>query len=256
MKHRREKIPGKDGYYDITDFGDFEYVNPIKQFGNQLMHMNASVLDTVSMMEFPDAVDDPARKNVVFRMAAEKASEGLNQYIDNARLHKFPQSLMNLLESKKKSRQEKAFRGPVLTSDQLMAFIFAAYVERGFKYSMYTSRDRKPELLDIRMPRLAIKEDTGEITVIGKTDLKIGEIKMAIEQNDLNIARFLDKGNIWHCFFYTMRGITGKETDGTPHIHYISNLWNIPRAEVVKQLKSKEYKLPSTPHIPFERYPE
>ena len=77
-----------------------------------------------------------------------------------------------------------------------------------------------------------------------------------VEHRKVIVSKFLDKGDIWHCFFLTFKSLDGKENyhDGQPHLHYISSAWNIPRQEVKEQLTSKKYSLPSLPHIDFHTH--
>lgn len=60
------------------------------------------------------------------------------------------------------------------------------------------------------------------------------------------MAKFLDKGDTWHCFFTVYRSLRGEESwqDGQPHFHYISDKWGISRKDAVEQLKGDKY--PST----------
>lgn len=53
-----------------------------------------------------------------------------------------------------------------------------------------------------------------------------------------------------------MKSIIGKESykNGQPHLHYISDKWNIKRKNIIEQLNSREYKLPSLPHIDFHTH--
>jgi len=255
MKNLRIPVPGENASINITDIGDFEYVNPIKQMREVFLNHHLNVIGSVAKMKFQNVDDSDGKlKSTIFRLATKEANDDLQEFIEDAKAKKFPHSFMSLLDSHKKSRQEKAFRGPVLTSRELMAFIFAAHEERGFKYSMYSTRGTGVGFYQARMPRFAMKQENGELLIVGDTDLTRGEIKNAIDQQNDNYARFLDKGEKWHCFFYTNDGINGRENGALPHIHYISHLWNLSRAEVLRQLKSKPYKLPPTPHIPFERY--
>lgn len=58
-------------------------------------------------------------------------------------------------------------------------------------------------------------------------------------------------------FFATYKSFRGEETwlgEKQPHYHYISSGFGIERKEVVKQLKSKKYKLGNLPHIKLEEY--
>ncbi len=82
-------------------------------------------------------------------------------------------------------------------------------------------------------------------------------MKQAIEHRKVKVAKILDKGDEWHCFFATFKSFRGEETwlgANQPHYHYISNVFGIGRAEVVNQIKSEKYKLGNLPHIKLEEY--
>jgi hypothetical protein len=86
--------------------------------------------------------------------------------------------------------------------------------------------------------------------------LSIAQLKQVVEHRHVAVAKFLDIGKQWHCFFLTFRSLRGEENHdgGTPHMHYISDKWGISRSSVVKQLTSKKYKLPSLPHVEYIRH--
>ena len=122
----------------------------------------------------------------------------------------------------------------------------------GYTFSNYTIRHIKG--IDAsQLPKFAYIEENDELTIIGDTALTPNQIKFAIRNQHRVIIRFLDKGNTWHCFFQTMKGITGNEIGNNSHIHYISNAWNISREEVLYELGKEKYKLPRLPHIDFKR---
>jgi hypothetical protein len=196
-------------------------------------------------------------KEKVYRRLAEKlAFEEFEKYLREIESEPKPEKLLSLLAMTDKKDQVRTLKGMSLTSNTLMAMILEACAHRRYTYSMYTSHHDRRDLEKEKMPRLAYKEDTGNILAIGQTKLSEGQIKSAIEQKKDNVARFIDNGQNWHCFFYTFNGLlVGKESGGVPHIHYISHLWGMSRAEVLEQLKNRDYKLPDPrPHIPFERY--
>jgi hypothetical protein len=101
-----------------------------------------------------------------------------------------------------------------------------------------------------------MREKDGSITKFGNTELTDGQLKMALEQRSVKIAKFIEKDEEWHCFFITYDSIGGKENwqNGQPHFHYISNLFGIKKEDVITQIKSKKYKLGNLPHITLEDY--
>ena len=101
------------------------------------------------------------------------------------------------------------------------------------------------------MPQFAYKKEDGDITIVGDTKLTKGQIKQAIDQRRMLITKFLDKGDIWHCFFYTYKSLSGKESGGLRHMPYVSNAWNFTRKEALLKFRDKYYPFSSVPHIEY-----
>lgn len=257
MINIREEIPGKKGFINLTIAEDYEYLNPIEKLSEMIFNRNLNILTSAALLkpkELENAPDGIDVEKVFKKVAFDKATIELKEFLDELRAIKLPDPLLSILTERKKADQIRALDKISLESNELMAFIITAFEKHGFLYSMYTSSHLHKGLDKRKMPRFAIKEDDGSISSVGQTTLSSGQIKSAIDQRINIIARFLDKGSEWHCFYYTYNSIGGKEVGGIPHIHYISHSWGLTRVEVLRQLKSRHYKLPRSPHIPFERY--
>ena len=258
MKIIREKIPGKDGYLNIMMNGDYEYVDPYEKIGETFFHLQRNIIMSIADIkadELEELAEGIDTEKLFDKIAVIRAKGEYDRYMSEIKSTKVPKALFDLLTMTKKSNQVRALRGLSLNNTILMALVFEACGNLGYRYSMYTAHHDHAGLDKSKMPRIAHKEDDGTILTIGKSGLTEGQIKAAIEQKKVNVARFLDNGSNWHCFFYTYNSISGKESGGIPHIHYISHLWGMTRAEVVRQLKRRDYKLPDPrPHIPFNRY--
>lgn len=89
----------------------------------------------------------------------------------------------------------------------------------------------------------------------GETKLTEGQLKNVINHRKVTISKFLDKGDLWHCFFITYNSIGGKDKwqDGQPHYHYISDKWGFNRKDAVERLKSTNYP-PTSVHITLTDY--
>lgn len=111
---------------------------------------------------------------------------------------KIPENLMQLLKTDRKNDQEKLLDGFFLPLETLTSFIFTAYHDFGYTLSQYISE-------------------------FSKKDFK-------------SVARIIDCGEHWHCFFTTFNGLKGGKTQ----LHYMSSSFGIDRADLVKQIKSSE----------------
>ena len=125
--------------------------------------------------------------------------------------------------------------------------------EFNYTYSQYRVEYSPSGTDPSDLPKMAYKDDDGNIISFGNTDMKEGEIKNAIDQRKVIVSKFLDKEEAWHCFYLTYRGLYGLEKGHPPHIHYISNSFGLSRERVVAELKGRNYNLPRGPHIPYKK---
>ena len=145
------------------------------------------------------------------------------------------------MKSSKKKEQIKLLKGLELTTDIFMGFILYAG-DNGYLLSQYTSHHHANGIDEKELPAAYMKKPDGTIQKFGKTNLSDGQLKQALEQRSVKVAKLLEKDDEWHCFFLTYNSIAGKENwqNGQPHFHYISNLFNLDKTELIKQLKSKK----------------
>ncbi len=258
MKELKIKNPDRNGYYWMMEGDDFEYANPIEKMTEIVIQFMSKMLKNQLMLAsennlLPDSkgIDNPDA--ILERLAIMNAKKIWEQKFQKIISLKIPNCLFSILESNSKKEQLKLLKALSLTDSELMAFIFKAWQDFGFTYSMYTSQHNHKGLEDNEMPQFAYKNENGEIKSVGETKLTKGEIKNAIDQRTVIISRFIDKGEIWHCFFLTYKSLKGEENykNGQPHLHFISHTWGISREFVLEHLKSKDYKLPSLPHIDY-----
>ncbi|HTB52333.1 MAG TPA: hypothetical protein VK718_06120 [Ferruginibacter sp.] len=251
--------PNQNVFYTVTEVVDFEYVNPVERLAEIIIAASIQrEKDFLSFaMENNDEVKPPIEienpQEIIDRVIKKRAVEAWDKLYEEIISTTLPDNIMDILTSSSKKEQEKILEGMSLTGDQLQSLIFKAWQDHGFHYSCYTSSHNHNGLDEKQMPPFAYKNEE-EIITIGKTSLTSGQIKQAIEHRHVVIAKFLDKGNEWHCFFYTHKSLSGEEkawNDGQPHLHYISHTSGLSRDYVLKQLHSKRYKLGSLPHINF-----
>lgn len=248
-------IPDQDrrGHHSIMEAEDFEFVNPTQQISEMLIQAEVMFKrDYLRLAGFP--IDNQLGHKVL----VQAARAAWNQRHKHLRSLEIPQSLMCLLDATSKKEQVKLLKGLALKHDQFLAFLIRAGEDHGFVYSQYRAEHLPKGMDSGKLPTLAEVAEDGEVTVIGKTEMTQGQIKQSVQQRHATVAKFLDRSEAWHCFFLTYKSIGGEESykNGQPHMHYISNAWSLERQYVVEQLKSKNYKLPSLPHIDYERRPK
>ncbi len=234
----------------LISFGgeDFENVNPAKHFYDVCF---------VSQMMMLEPEETTGRKKATAKGAKTliKTIKYCKNFIEKFRAIQIPENLIHLLNTTKKREQKKLLNGLRMNPDVLMAFLLEAG-DRGYLLSQYISEHQTSAIDNRKMPIAFREKEDGTIEKMGKTELTNGQLKQALEQRSVKVAKILEKGNEWHCFFLTYNSIGGKENwqDGQPHFHYISNLFGIEKKDVIEQIKSKKYKLGNLPHIALDDF--
>jgi hypothetical protein len=261
MKELKIKNPEKNGYYSMMEADDFEYANPIEKMSEIVIQMMSQMLKNHltlakenNLLPNAEGINNPDA--ILERIALKNGKKIWEQKFQKIMSQKLPNDIFNILKSTSKKEQIQLLKGLSLTVDQLMLFIFIAWKDFGFTYSMYTSHHNHNGLDEKQMPQFSYKNEKGEIKSVGETELTEGQIKNAIDHRTVIVLRFIDNGTTWHCFFLTYKSWSGEKNDknGQPHMHFISHTWGLTREFVLEQLKSKNYKLPSLPHIDFHKY--
>lgn len=231
----------------INEWGDVEFVNPTEHIKSIFMDILTSIHEELLYAENLDHLVPLA--NRILYMADEKEWEKKYRQFKEAKL---PENLQDLLNTNSKAEQIKILKGLTLDTDTMYSFFMHAG-EKGYLYSSYKSEHLPKGFEDAKMPTLFRKHDDDSITITGDTDLTKGQLKQLLDQRKILLARFLDLGEKWHCFFWTYKSIFGEENykDGQAHIHYISNYWTIPREIVKSELKKKNHDFTSEVHIAF-----
>jgi len=261
MRELKVKDTQKNGYYSMIEVGNFEYVNPIQKMSEVIIGSMTQIAKNHLMFAKENnllpSIEGVANPNAIIeRVALKNGIKMWGEEFQKIMSQTLPENIFNILECKSKKGQINLLKGLSLTSEELMLFIFKAWENYGFTYSTYVSHHSHQGLDEKQMPKFAYKENNDQIISIGKTELTDGQIKQAIDHRRVIVSKFLDKGLIWHCFFQTYKSLKGEEAykNGQPHLHYISHAWGLSRSYVLEQLQSKNYKLPSLPHIDFHTY--
>lgn len=237
------------GHYRIFDSGDFEYENPIDLY--RKMHIQSSVgilTDMLGMSGLP--INDSLVGKIIFK----KAIQSWNKLHQEIRSTGFPSQFEELLSCQKKRKQIRLLKGQSWNVLDQLAFYFKAFEQYNFTLSQYKSEQYVKGINPEDLPRLLSVEDN-EVKKIGETLLSDGQLRHAVNFRKAVVAKVLDNGDNWHCFYVTYKSIGGKESwkEGQPHYHYISSKFGITRDKLVKKLKSGKY--PSSPvHIDLLRY--
>lgn len=101
------------------------------------------------------------------------------------------------------------------------------------------------------MPILFERNVDNSITKYGKTTITDALLSQILDYRKVTKVWILEKEDVWLCFFFTDKSITGQERSNIKHMHFISNAWTKPKEIVIEQLKKKKYNLNSTWHIEY-----
>ncbi|MCB9282643.1 MAG: hypothetical protein H6563_01100 [Lewinellaceae bacterium] len=258
MKVKRIKDPSGNGFYTIAEGVDFEFENPLEKIRE--LYVTTNVIFDENILLLKSEKDEDLRKLMQNRKMAiyalyEKAFKEWEIKKKEYLSIEVPPALFKVLKSNSKKEQIQALKGLTVTNSELTAFICQAGENLGYKYSQYKSHHYPNGLEEDKLPEMFYTDGTGgDVKVIGETSLSDGQLKQAIDHRKVIVAKFLDNQDSWHCFFLTYKSLRGEERWEHPHLHYISNTWEIERSEVVKQLSDKNYSLPSLPHINYHTH--
>lgn len=245
-------IPDNNGK-GITQVGysnDFEKVNPIEQVRQMLLENSISLEKTILLLNKP-----PFPISYLDEWLFKRADKLWQERYSEIMATKYSENFDKLLECNKKQEQVNLLKNQTISPFGLTAFIFNAFLKYGYTFSQYRAEHNYNGLDETKLPTIFhIKEK--EVFVSGKTTLTDGQLKQVIQHRKVIISKFIENGDNWHCFFTTYQSLKGEENwkEGTPHYHYISNTFGLTKEQVLKELKSKEYKLNNLPHIELTDY--
>ena len=226
---------------------DFERENPIKHYGDEII-VKQMILNGVPWEEMSGEKTLSERSTAIFKNAYAywiEMKKGFQEI-------KVPGNLIRLLTSSSKKDQQILLKGLVLSPEILTSFFFTAYHEFGFTLSQYTSECNSKMSDTQKIPSPYSTETTRGTAVIGKTPVSGAQLKNTLEHQRVIVARIVDKGIQWHCFFTVVDHFGREETwlDKKPsRFCYISNAFGMDRAEVVQQLKTGQDVLAKLPYI-------
>ncbi len=249
---REQKIhdDAGDGFYQIFEGQDIEFINPIDYYSNLYIRPKISV-----EREFLLLRNFPFRGPLLEELLKKRALEAWDEKYKEILSTNVPPNFISLLSADSKKDQIRLLKSTKISLDELAAFIFRAWLDHGYSFSEYKAQHYHKGLDESTLPNVINVTDE-KIESVGKTSMSQGQMKQVIEARTVIVSKFFDKGSSWHCFFCTYRSLRGEENwnGGTPHFHYISDKFGVLRENVVETLQRKEYKLNNLPHIELTGY--
>ncbi len=251
MKKYRIPLPGRKCSYLIGESEDVEYVNPIDNYKDLFFNFKTFIYKEI-ILKIHTFNSEIFIDNYVRKRIETEWEKRFNELINTA----FPNELMTVLKADTKEQQGSALKNISLTGDEFIAFTFKAWENFGYSFSQYSAFHHHKGVDLNNLPKFIELDNDGTVLTVGKTTLSEGEQKQVVKHRKVIISKILDLKDSWHCFFWTYKSLGGEERYkcGQSHIHYISDRWGIPRDNVLEQLRSPKYSLPSLPHIDFYTY--
>lgn len=246
MKFDKIIDPYSGASYNMVLAEDFERISPVDFIFSAFFKTSMMIYH-----DYPKVQKLNISKNQLNKLLLKKTLSEWDTEYNKIITRAIPSVLLELLESKSKKEQIRLLKNLVLTTDQWITFITKAYLDYNYLFSQYTSTHYSKGYSNSDFPKVIHKQGD-KIIRIGETKLSDGQLRQIVDQQNVKVFKFLDRGEIWHCFFLTYKSLKGEEKaykNGQPHLHYISDKWGLTREYVLDQLKSREYKFPSIPHI-------
>lgn len=257
MEFRKFEHTEKRSQLFLTISQNVEQVNPIEKIMNDIIDSYIGI--KLSEFEFAFENKSPSPFDKLTRNQILRALEKKGLLIWGKKYEKIMQSVLSediykILQCSSKDFQVKFFKPPFeFTSNTLHKFIFQAWLRFGYKYSAFRFEFPQTGIKLQDFPSGYIFDDDENLEIYGQTNLSKGILKNAIKHRKVTIAKLIEKGSEWHCFYYNYNSIYGREVNNNPHIHYISNNWMIDKNIILKELQNRHHKFTSEVHIKFSR---
>lgn len=195
----------------------------------------------------------PISDKLVMQSALQKTDEIIGQMLANSSPHPDIHKLFTD-ESLSYKDQERLLRGTTLTPTDML-WLNKEAEEVGYLMDIYHEEKDPQKFNEKKRPMMFHQQEDGTIEKMGTTDMSDGEMRALLEQRKVVQARLYHKGDIWHCFYFTFKGLAGEESGimgSKPHYHYFSNKSGIAWGDLVKRIKDCDMPT-SKVHIVIDR---
>lgn len=217
------------------------------RFGHALNYAN--LFQDLLRVKCPIPIPDDMVRKFVLQETDKMIEEKLANSSPNPAIH---QLIIDKTLSHKE--QNKLLKGVTLTITDIL-WLNKEAQDIGYLLDMY-HEERYPEIFNAKKPPVLFhQKKDGTIEKMGATDMTEGGLRALLEQRKVIQARVYHKDKIWHCFYFTYKGLAGEEgglMGSKPHYHYLSNKSGIAWDELIRRIKKCD--MPSSKvHIIIER---
>ena len=177
-------------------------------------------------------------QKMIRKFCLENVDKMLKEMLESSNPNpKIHELLANNVLSKKE--QEKLLDGITLSATDLL-WLNKESQDMGYLLDVYHEEKYPDKFNEKQHPACFRKKDNGDVETVGKTDMTDGEMRAMLEQRKVVQARIYHKGSIWHCFYFTFKGLYGLECGilgSQPHYHYLSDKNGISWEELTDRIK-------------------
>jgi len=209
----------------------------------------ANLFQDVLKLKCPISIPD----DFVRQFVLQKTDEWIAQMLSKSEPHPAIHQLLTD-ETLSHKEQERLLKDVILTPTDIL-WLNKEAQNIGYLLNIYHEEKYPEKFNEKEIPLLCHKKHDGSIEKMGTTDMTDGEMRALLEQRKVIQARIYHKKSIWHCFYFTFKGLAGEESGllgSKSHYHYLSNKSGIVWDDLLKRIKSCD--MPSSKiHIIIER---
>lgn len=182
-------------------------------------------------------LDETCKNPISIHLAAIKIAE---EQINKTASLDLPEGIKQLFQKELSKKEQISLLKGVTISQEQLGTIFLYASDNGYKFSQYRFSDKPKKYIGADLPSFIHLKDDGTIEHYGETSLTDGQMKEIVIVSGFVLARILNNGTHWHCFYQNKNGVSGKESGqygSKSHIHYISDSFGISLDEIIKGFK-------------------
>ena len=233
------------GYQPATDIN----CPPFDYFRLGHAYNSANLFQDVLKVKCPIPVPDDMVRQFVLQQTDEMIAGKLAKSTPNPSIHQILTE-----ETLSYKEQNKILKDVTLTPDDIL-WLNKEAQDLGYLLDIYHEEKYPNKFKEKKHPMMFHQKEDGAIEKMGATDMTEGEMRALLEQRKVIQARIYHKDNIWHCFYFTLKGLAGKEIGlmgSKPHYHYLSDKSGITWDELIRRIK--DCNMPTSKvHIIIER---
>jgi hypothetical protein len=233
-----------------------ELISPFYYYESLFLQLDidkfCDILEMNNLVEnFYQKLDENERERLLNDVKIE-SQKSFYRFVKKIYDTKLPEVAFKIFEITEEKYIKKILKGMEFSSDILKLFYFEAFNRFNYLFSHYNFKKYDKSFSSEELQFGAIIEKDGSVSRFGDTNLTDKQIKHIINNRKIYRADFVEKGDKWHCFFWTSKAIMGKENSKVfeNHIHYINYTWGISKEYVLEQLASDWYSLKGI-HLKF-----